>query len=241
MSHVLCRCIAAAALWPRSLPPAIALFPPKYAISPNSIRGRRSCFTSTRAYNVVNCRWGMRLYCRGSSRVLLCYCAVVIERLSDRVLVRRWHGHDVCSLVTAGAQGAELPHCKKAQPSLLYSLANCSLLCALPGCCERSCVVSGKKLLLCASCRWKRQRLRDGCWMHLFKILRVRSGLARYCCPDHQRLHWQVLLLLVPPPLQLRSLQMVAQCSLLFRRTSPRAIDGGAQKGGCRVNLTTED
>jgi hypothetical protein len=141
----------------------------------------------------------------------------------------------IVPLVAAGAQGAELPHRKKAQPSLLYSLANCSLLCALPGCCERSCAVSGKKLLLCAGCRWTLQRLRDGCWMHLIKILRVRSGLARYCCPDHQRLHWQVLLLLVPLLLQLRSLLLVAQCSLLFRRTSPRAIDGGAQKGGCRV------
>jgi hypothetical protein len=69
----------------------------------------------------------------------------------------------IVPLVTAGAQGAELPHRQKAQPSLLYSLANCSLLCALPGCCERSCVVSGKKLLLCAGCRWKRCVMAAGC------------------------------------------------------------------------------
>ncbi len=69
----------------------------------------------------------------------------------------------IVPLVAAGAQNAELPNCKKAQPSLLYSLANCSLLCALPGCCERSCVVSGKKLLLCAGCRWTARG--SGCLM----------------------------------------------------------------------------
>lgn len=60
----------------------------------------------------------------------------------------------IVPLVAAAAQGAELPLRRKSQPPLLHeSFANCSLLCALPGCSARSCVASGKKLLLCSGCR----------------------------------------------------------------------------------------
>ena len=60
----------------------------------------------------------------------------------------------IVPLVAAAAQGAALPNRRKSQPPLLHaSLANCSLLCALPGCCARSCVASCKKLLLCSGCR----------------------------------------------------------------------------------------
>ena len=60
----------------------------------------------------------------------------------------------IVPIVDAAAQGAELPPRRKSQPPLLHeSLANCSLLCALPGCAARSCIASGKKLQLCSGCR----------------------------------------------------------------------------------------